>query len=252
MSVIVSFDHANIGYLAHPVLKDVTLRVNDGEFLLVVGPNGSGKSAFVKTLLGIIPAMGGEVRLFGERVDRFSDWANIGYLPQSLHDFNPLFPATVEEIVSMGLMAGRTFPKRRSSEDRKRTDEALDRLGIADLRSEPIGTLSGGQLQRTFLARTIVHHPSLIVLDEPNTGLDSKTREQFHTYLEEMNGKKTTIIYITHDISEIHDCATGLLYIDQRVLFHGTLKEFCSSDEMEETLGAHLQHHLCQEHCGGS
>lgn len=252
MSVIATFKRAEIGYHAHPVLHDVTLDVKEGEFLLVVGPNGSGKSVLVKTLLGIIPALGGVVKLFGERTEYFSDWEKVGYLPQSLYDFNPLFPATVEEVVSMGLMAGRRFPKRRLPEDLKRTNEALDRLGIKDIRTEPIGSLSGGQLQRTFLARTIVHSPSLLILDEPNAALDPQTREQFHTYLEEINKKNVTIIYITHDVSEIHDCASNLLYVDQSVLFHGTLKEFCASNDMKKEFGTHAQHHMCHQHCKAS
>jgi zinc transport system ATP-binding protein len=249
MSVIATFKRAEIGYHGHPVIHDVSLDVKEGEFLLVVGPNGSGKSALMKTLLGIIPAIGGVVKLFGQRTEYFSDWGNVGYLPQSLQNFSPLFPATVEEIVSMGLMVGRRFPKRKLPGDGKLTNEALDRLGIIDIRKESIGSLSGGQLQRTLLARTIVHSPSLLILDEPNVGLDPKTRDQFHKYLEGINKKNVAIIYITHDVSEIHDCASNLLYVDQRVLFHGSLKEFCKSKDMAEEFGTHAQHHMCHQHC---
>jgi zinc transport system ATP-binding protein len=249
MSVVASFRRADIGYRGRPILRDVNFSVQRGEMLLVVGPNGSGKSTLMKTLLGIVPVQKGEVKLFGTPIGRFSDWGKIGYLPQALYDFSPLFPATVEEIVSMGLMACRS-PSRSPKDDRKKVDEALDRLDISRIRSEAIGSLSGGQLQRTFLARTIVHHPSLLLLDEPNTSLDPQVREQFHCYIEEINKKDgVTVIFITHDTSEVHGCASRLLYVDQKIRFNGTLKELCVSKEMETIFGSRTQHHLCHQHC---
>jgi zinc transport system ATP-binding protein len=250
MSVIASFKHAEIGYGSHPVLHDVSLDINEGAFLLVVGPNGSGKSALIKTLLGVIPPLGGTVTLFDKRTDRFSHWEHVGYLPQSLREFNPLFPATVQEVVSMGLMTGKR-QRTGASDDRARTEHALERMGIQDIRDASIGSLSGGQLQRAFIARAIVREPSLLVLDEPNVALDPQAREQFHEYLEGINRENVTILYVTHDVSEIHDCATELLYVDQRILFYGTFKEFCRSGDMQNELGRHAQHHLCHQHCDG-
>jgi zinc transport system ATP-binding protein len=259
MSIIASFKRADIGYGTHPVLRDVMLDVRTGEFLLIVGPNGAGKSALVKTLLGLIPPIRGSVKLFGRELGRFARWERVGYLPQSLRAFNPLFPATAEEIVSMGLIALRGRRIMHSAEDRRRAPpgagrvvQAMERLGISGIRKEPIGSLSGGQLQRAFLARAIVNDPDLLILDEPNTALDTETREKFHAGLEEWNEKrKMTIIYITHDVSEIRSCATRLVYLDRRVVFHGSLVEFCRSDEMTERFGSQSQHYMCRQHAAG-
>jgi zinc transport system ATP-binding protein len=259
MSIIASFKHADIGYGTHPVLRDVTLEVNVGDFLLIVGPNGAGKSALVKTLLGLIPPIRGSVKLFGREPGRFRRWERIGYVPQSLRAFNPLFPANVEEIVSMGLMAARgrriipsAGERRRAPPGAGRAAKAMERLGISGIRKHHIGSLSGGQLQRAFLARAVVNDPDLLILDEPNTALDSKTRERFHAGLEEWNRKrKMTVIYITHDVSEIRDCATKLVYVDRQVVFRGSLVEFCRSDEMTARFGSQAQHYMCRQHAAG-
>jgi zinc transport system ATP-binding protein len=196
--------------------------------------------------LGIVPLSGGSIRLFGRPVSSFSDWKKVGYVPQKTRSFSPLFPATVEEVIAMGRYEKRFFVTR---ERQAQVDRVIELFALETIRKRPIGELSGGELQRTMLARALVCPHDLLVLDEPTASLDPTIRAVFHDELERLNcDHGVTIMYITHDFSEIHDCATQLIYIDRKVVFDGTLKEFCASKDMTGYFGHHVQHHMCHQH----
>jgi zinc transport system ATP-binding protein len=236
-------------YNGAEVLDKVTFRVRQGDYLGIVGPNGSGKSTLVKTILGLNRPAHGTVTLFGNTQEQFGDWQKIGYLPQRLKFFNPNFPATVEELVRLGLLAGKGFPKRRSRGDDAAVEETLAIMGITDIRNRLIGELSGGQQQRTLLARAIVGRPELLIMDEPTTALDPETRERFYELLQLLNRERnTTVILVTHDTWSIGKYATRFLYIDKRVVFDGTFDQFCQSEEMTGFFGEHAQHIICHRH----
>lgn len=246
MQTVVTFKRASVGYDKHPVLRDASFSIKQGEFLLLVGPNGSGKSSLVKTMLGVLPIISGSVKLFGTSTSRFRGWRDIGYAPQSIASFNLLFPATVSELVQMGSYARKAF---HGHATKQRLDEVLDLFELQDIRHRPIGELSGGQFQRAILARALIEERKLLVLDEPVTALDPHIRRRMHEELERLNTEEgVTIVYITHDLSEVHECATTLLYVDRKVIFHGSLKDFCLSSDMTGYFGSHAQHHLCHQH----
>jgi zinc transport system ATP-binding protein len=230
-------------------LSDVSFRVESGDYIGVVGPNGSGKSTLVKALLGIAKCDEGEIKLFGTRLSDFNDWHKVGYLPQNLNLFNPIFPATVSEVVGLGLLAGKKFPRRMSSGDASSIEETLELMGIAELRRRLIGDLSGGQQQRVMLARALVNKPSLLILDEPTAALDPETRDRFYALLSEVNRLRgITIILVTHDSATVGSCASRLLYLDKKLIFYGTFKEFCASPEMTGHFGDAAQHQICRLH----
>lgn len=236
-------------YNGAEVLDKVSFRVRQGDYLGIVGPNGSGKSTLVKTILGLNRPTHGTVTLFGIPQEQFGDWRKIGYLPQRLKFFNPNFPATVEELVRLGLLAGKNFPKRRAKGDDAAVEETLAIMGIADIRKRLIGELSGGQQQRALLARAIVGRPELLIMDEPTTALDPETRERFYELLQLLNRQRdTTVILVTHDTWSIGKYATRFLYIDKRVVFDGTFDQFCQSEEMTGFFGEHAQHIICHRH----
>ncbi len=237
-------------YAASPVLTEVSFDANRGDYIGLVGPNGSGKSTLIRAVLGLVAVPGRNIRLFGIPVADFRDWKKIGYLPQRLGQFNPQFPATLQEIVSLGMLSTKpAFPKRRRAGERQAVMQALDLLGIADLRKKMIGELSGGQQQRAFIARALVSSPELLILDEPTTALDPDTRERFYELLDALNrSQKTTIILITHDIGSIGRYANRLLYLDKRVVFYGGFDEFCHSPEMSSYFGDYSQHIICHRH----
>ncbi len=235
-------------YNASEVLQDISLSVRAGDYLGVVGPNGSGKSTLIRAILGLVPSQGSIV-FFGTPLSQFRDWQRIGYLPQRIKFSDPHFPGTVEEIVRLGLLAGKRFPKRATKDDDVVVDATLERLGIAAIRKHLIGELSGGQQQRTLLARAIVGGPDLLVLDEPTTALDPETRDRFYALLHDLNRNHgTTIILVTHDTWSIGRYATRFLYLDKRVVFDGTFDEFCHSEEMTAFFGSYAQHQICHRH----
>jgi zinc transport system ATP-binding protein len=237
------------GYHGTEALREVTFSVNRGEYLGICGPNGSGKSTLVKVILGLLQPDKGEVTLLGEPQASFRNWRRIGYLPQGLQFFNPHFPATVDEVIRLGRLAGKGFPKRFNREDTLAVERTMEWMGISHIRGSMIGELSGGLRQRVLLARALVNDPELLVLDEPTTALDPETRESFYKLIFEMNREKhATVLLVTHDTATIGKYASHLLYLDKTVMFCGNFDDFCNSSEMTGLFGAHGQHLVCHRH----
>jgi zinc transport system ATP-binding protein len=246
---IVSVENLSVKYNAADVFSNVTLDVDAGDYVALAGPNGSGKSTLVKAMLGLIEPAAGDVKIFGYSTAAFSDWRRVGYIPQRLVSFSPYFPASVGEVVAMGLLAAKSFPKRFSSTDNEAINRALSLMDIAALKDMKMGELSGGQQQRVIIARALVNEPELLILDEPTTAVDPETRERFFAVLDDFNSNKnTTIILITHDTGSAGKYASKLLYFDRRVVFYGTFKDFCESTNMAEYFGRGSQHLICHRH----
>jgi len=238
MSVIL-VDDLTFRYNGLDVISNITFTVEKGIYLGIVGPNGSGKSTLIKNILGILRPEQGRVELFGKPLGVFRHWEKIGYLPQRLSALNAHFPGTVAEIVQMGL------PKK----DPVMMRRTLEMMAIGHLASRLIGELSYGEQQRAMLARTLMRRPELLIFDEPTTALDHETREIFYSLTREMNRTNgTTVILVTHDIGVIGQYAQNLLYLDKKVIFSGTFKDFCSSPDMTGLFGPTSQHIICHQH----
>jgi len=249
MTGVVTAESLSFRFNGVEILSDVTFALERGEFLGIVGPNGSGKTTLIRLLLGLLKPTRGTVTLFGLSTDAFSQWRKVGYLPQKIAAFNPNFPATVEEIVALGLLAGKSFPRRIARTDRRSIDEAMALLDITSIRNKLIGELSGGQQQRVLIARALVAEPELLILDEPTTALDPEGRERFFATLKTLNRHRAvTIIMITHDMGTIGQHASKLLYLDKNLIFFGGFDDFCLSTDMTEYFGEHSQHVICHRH----
>lgn len=247
--VIVSTELLSCSYREGRVLEDISFQVQRGDYVGVVGPNGSGKSTLIKALLGLVDINSGSASLFGTTLSAFRGWHKIGYLPQSLHLVNPVFPATVHETVGLGLLSLKRFPKRLNRADNDKIGLILEELGISDLKHKLIGELSGGQLQRVLLARAIVNDPELLVLDEPTAALDPETRGRFYTMIADINRSRgVTVLLVTHDSGAIGEYASKMLYLDKKILFYGSFDQFCCSPEMASLFGEHSQHLMCHQH----
>jgi len=246
---IIEVENLRSRYNGIHVLDDITFSVSGGDYIGLVGPNGSGKTTLIKNILGILRPESGQIRLFGQDLSKFQEWFRVGYLPQRLSSLNPGFPSTVEEIVALGLIAGRRRPGYSGDSYRDAVEKALHLLNISDIRKKKIGELSGGQQQRVLIARAIINEPDLIVLDEPAAALDPETREQFYAMLTHFNRQKNaTIILVTHDIGSIGQYANKLLLVDRRIVFYGSFADFCSSSHMTDLFGIHSQHVICHRH----
>ncbi len=222
-----------------PVLEDLTLAVRQGAFVGIVGPSGAGKTTLLRAMLGAMPVLAGSIRIFGEHVA--AGHARIGYVPQlETVDWN--FPVTVREVVAMGLaVEGRLFSLPWLSRSQKRTIERLlERLGIGELGTRHIRDLSGGQQQRVFLARALVREPRLLLLDEPTTGVDIKTRHDVLHLLAELNHDGVTVILTTHDLNSVAAHLPQVVCLNRRVVAYGTPASVFTPAVLEATYGAEM------------
>lgn len=237
----------SVQYRGIEALCRISFDVQSGDYIGIVGPNGSGKTTLVKALLGLV-SFDGRIRFQGESLSDFTTTKHIGYLPQKMSFLDQRFPATAEEIVVSGVYCCKRFPKRLSQGDYKAALEAMEILGITNLKNRPIGRLSGGQQQRILLARALVHHPQLLILDEPTVALDPQSRESFYATVKKLNKEnRVTVLLVSHDIGSIGQYASKLLYLDREIIFYGTFEEFCKSPKMSDYFGAG-QHMICHRH----
>lgn len=236
-------------YNGSEALSDLSFGVPAGDCVGLVGPNGSGKTTLVKAILGLCRPSSGSVSLFGTDIAHFTQWHRVGYLPQKLSSNVPYFPATVREIVGLGLLSRKHAKERPLENPGNAIDRVLGLLEIGDLGSRLIGELSGGQQQRVLLARALVNKPDLLILDEPTAALDPETRDRFFEVLQDLNvNGGTTVILVTHDIGGIGRYSTKLLYLDKRIIFYGTYEDFCRSEDMTSFFGKSSQHLICHRH----
>lgn len=201
----VSVQNLTFGYDYRTVLNDISFKINSGDFLAVIGNNGSGKSTLIKCILGINKVSSNQIFLDDVDVTNFNNFINIGYVPQKFDDFNYEFPITVNEILHASNI-------RKVEEDKLL--EILDKLGILKLQNENINNLSGGQLQRVFIVRSLMNNPKMLILDEPTVGVDRKNVEAFYKTVNELNREGITIILITHNIYESKANITHILSIN--------------------------------------
>ena len=249
MAAVLSVKNLCFAYGLVEVLTDVTFTVENGDYIALSGPNGAGKTTLIKTILGLTDKYHGSAELFGQDIKSFNDWGRVGYLPQRVNVFNPLFPATVKEAVGLGLLSQKHFPKKFTKNDATKIIQALELMDIVELKDKLIGELSGGQQQRVFLARALVSSPSLLVLDEPITALDPQSRDSFFELTKTLNqAQGIAIILITHDTAQIGQYASKLLYLDKKVVFYGRFADFCNSKEMTKYFGHFSQHLICHQH----
>lgn len=224
------------------VLKNIDLDIHEGDYLGIIGPNGSGKTTLIRLMLGLLKPDSGEVRLFGKPIKEFKEWNKLGYVSQKSVNFDPLFPVTVWEVVAMGRLGSRKMGHPLSSKDDEAIDEALREVGMYEFKNRPIGDLSGGQQQRIFIARALAGKPQVIFLDEPTTGVDVETQEQFYSLLGKLNKQKDlTLVLVSHDVDAVANEATELACINQSLVYHGEPEKFMGSEHHSDLYGKNLR-----------
>ena len=213
MPEIIEIKNASVGYQADVVLQNINLSIFDNDYIGVIGPNGGGKTTLVKLILGLLHPMQGEV------IYHFPDYRNlIGYLPQvSQTDRN--FPITVTDVVLSGLLSTKGGRTRFKRTDKTRALDILEMMGITDLAKKSIGALSGGQMQRAFLARAIISEPRLLILDEPNSFVDNKFEHDLYHLLDKLN-EKMAIIMVSHDVGTITTHVKTIACVNRNLHYH--------------------------------
>jgi len=245
---LVSVQNVHFRYGSTTVLLEINLEIIKGDFLAIIGPNGSGKTTLIKLILGTLRPNKGRIKIFEQDIKHFSGWSKLGYVPQKANHVDPFFPISVQEVVAMGLLSSKKFPRFISKSDEKNIDRALDLVAMKKFKTKRIGELSGGQQQRILIARAIANKPSLLFLDEPTTGVDANTQSYFYDMLDNLNRiQKITIILITHDIGVVNKYITKIACLNQKLVFHGNHEEFCRSSVVEAFLRGE-QHLVCHRH----
>lgn len=247
-----SIDHVSFQYDSQQVLEDVTLQIKKGSFLGLVGPNGSGKSTLIKCILGLIKPQKGSIRLFGEKVESFKEWDRVGFVSQKANSFNSGFPATVYEVVSMGLYGKKGLFRFMTRKDREKIEKALHDVGMSDYLRKNIGELSGGQQQRVFIARALVSDPELLILDEPTVGVDASSVKSFYELLARLNREQQlTLLLVTHDVGAMSAYVSEVACLNKTLHFHGNTVEFSENHQLASFYGHDVQL-LSHQHSDGS
>jgi zinc transport system ATP-binding protein len=232
---IVELTDVAFGYTATPVVRDISLQIDSGEYVAVVGPNGSGKSTLMKLLLGLVAPDSGSAQLFGEPAHTFDDGSRVGYVAQHASASKDM-PITVREVVKMGRFPHVGFG-RLSEADWELVDDALETVGMSELKSRRITQLSGGQRQRAFIARALASEAELLVLDEPTVGVDTESVDAFYELLESLHADGITILLIEHDLSAVTDHAERVICLNGEIYFDGSAGEFVDSTALSRAFG---------------
>jgi zinc transport system ATP-binding protein len=199
MSPVIEVARGAVAVAGRPILREIDLTVEAGEVVALLGANGSGKSTLVKAVVGLLPMSLGHARLFGTDLEEFADWSRLGYVPQR-STITQGVPATVREVVSAGRLARRRAFRLPRAEDRRAVREALETVGLANRAGHQVATLSGGQQQRVLMARTLAGAPDLLVLDEPNAGVDLISQQAIADTLAERARAGSTIVVVLHEL----------------------------------------------------
>jgi zinc transport system ATP-binding protein len=213
MEALIEIEHVTYGYEDRPVLEDVSLAIAPQDFILVIGPNGGGKTTLLKLILGILAPWSGEIRFRNGVRER------LGYVPQS-SDFNRIFPISVFDMVLTGFMQPDNYLRRRTREERDKTEAILEKLALRDKRDANITDLSGGQLQRVLIARALVAEPLALFLDEPTTSMDATSQTGLLDLLTELQ-TRMSIVVVTHDPTPYTLSYRHIACLNRNLHFHG-------------------------------
>ena len=229
---LLEIQNLTVKYHTFTAVSEVSFSVNEGDFIAIIGANGSGKTTLIKTILGLLNYQKGKITKAAK--------VNVGYLPQHTMALDRFFPATVDEVVGMGLLSNKPFPKRLSKQEKQNIQDVLHMLNIKELMHKRIGSLSGGQQQRVLLARALVSNPDILILDEPTSALDHSMRKQFFDILKHLNQSHgVTIVLVTHDIVSAGDYVNRIIYLDQKLMFDGSFSDFCEHQELSPFIHTH-------------
>jgi len=247
------FDVKNLNFRVgdQNILSNISLEIYSAEYIAIIGPNGGGKTTLIRILLGLDKPTSGEIRIFGKSLSDFNEWHKIGYVPQRATHVDVNFPGSVEDIVKMGRTSRRGLFSKESVKEREIVIDAMEKMDVYDLKDKMIGTLSGGQRQRVMIARALASKPEILILDEPNTGVDMPSQKRFYALLRDLNKQeKITIVFITHDIGVIADDIARLFTINEKAIICNDPKKVMSCEDMSELYGidAHLLHNHKHEH----
>ncbi len=214
---LVELTDVSVAFGETPALEDISLAIEENDFLGIIGPNGGGKTTLLKVILGLTPPTRGTVTVFGKTPREGRQY--IGYVPQYA-SVDPQFPASVEDIALTGRLQSENTGITYSKKDKDIAHDALERVGITSLKHRSMGSLSGGERQRTYIARALASEPRLLLLDEPTAGVDVHAGTRFYELLAELN-EHMAIVLVSHDVTAASSYIKNIACLNRRLHYHG-------------------------------
>jgi len=213
--ILLKIENATVSLDGVKVLVDINLEIRENDFIGVIGPNGGGKTTLIKLILGLIKPDKGKVIYHIPHNTRHS---KIGYLPQ-VHAFDKKFPILVQDVILSGISGNKKLLSRHTKPEKEMAAFWMDKLGIKHLKGKSIGNLSGGEMQRVFLCRSLISDPDLIILDEPDTYVDNQFEKELYEELRELNGHMAVLL-ISHDVGTISTYIKSIACVNKELHYH--------------------------------
>ena len=244
---VVRIESVSVAREGRPVLEDISFDVAAGAFVGVIGPNGAGKTTLLRAILGLAPLSGGRIEVLGRpAAERAGSGNGIGYVPQR-HAFPPDFPANALDVVRLG----RLHQREGRASERRAAEQALTRVGIAELAARPVGRLSGGEQRRVTLAQALCASSRLLILDEPTVGLDLPAEQEFYALVRRLQDELgLSVVAVSHDLLALAGEADHLVCINRRMHIHGQPEHVIHSHALREAyscefdfLAGEIAHH---------
>jgi zinc/manganese transport system ATP-binding protein len=236
---VIRANHLEIGYRQRPVWQDATFEVQRGEFVAVIGPNGAGKTTLFRMLLGLLRPLSGTLTVLGEEPHRGN--RRIGYVPQR-HTIDQETHIAAESLVRLGISGTKWGPGLPTAAEREAAGAALAAVGAVELAGKALGSMSGGELQRVFLAEAIVGNPEMLLLDEPLSNLDLR---RSRALVELIHGlvrtRKVTTLLVAHDINPLIECLDKVIYIANGRVATGSPDEVLTSERLTALYGVPVE-----------
>jgi zinc transport system ATP-binding protein len=243
----IEVDHVSFSYEGQRARDGVSFAVPEGAYVGLIGPNGGGKTTLLRLLLGLEHPESGSVSLFGVSPQDACKQGIIGYIPQSTM-VHSSFPASIEEVVRSGRTMKRSVFSFASEKENDVIDNALKIVGIHHLKDRTIGSVSGGERQKAFIARAIAGESKILLLDEPMTGVDPVSRDHFYALLKHLNADHgMTILFVTHDIDVAKNEVSFVLALNQKLLCHCASHDFVAEETLKKLYGREME--LNHPHC---
>lgn len=237
MTYPLEVDQLTVAYQKKPVLRSVSFQIPSGKLIGVLGPNGAGKSTLLKAVLGLIPKVEGEVKIFGQpyREQRKS----VGYVPQR-ESVDWDFPTNALDVVMMGRYGHLGWFRRPGAKERELAMECLTKVGMADYAVRQISQLSGGQQQRVFLARALAQNAKLYFMDEPFAGVDATTEKAIIQLLHELKEQGKTVLVVHHDLSTVQEYFDHVMLLNGELVASGPTSDIFTPEYLQKTYGGRI------------
>lgn len=226
---LIEVEGLTVAYNQQPVIWNVSTHINKNSITAIVGPNGAGKSTLIKSIMGLLKPLAGEIKIDGHQ--NRSVYRKVAYVPQK-SDVDWDFPTTVLDVVLMGRYVHKGFIKRYNKADFDVAHRALDTMGMLDYKTRQISELSGGQRQRVFLSRAIAQDAEIYIMDEPLQGIDIATEMLIMDTIRQLQTEGKTFVIVHHNLTTVKDYFDHAIILNKQIVAHGPIEEIWTDENI--------------------